>query len=66
MDYFVLCWGNDNKQDMNDLNENEKLQVSLQLLRDSWHFYQRFVKAAKTKHFSNIIASVTILAFCLK
>lgn len=35
----------------------DKLQVSFQMLRDSWHSYQRTINAAKTKHLSDIIAS---------
>ncbi|KAL6455414.1 hypothetical protein MHYP_G00361580 [Metynnis hypsauchen] len=37
--------------------KRDKLQVSFQLLRDSWRFYQKTVKTAKTKHFSDIIES---------
>lgn len=45
----------------------DKLRVSFQMLIDSWRFYQRTVRAAKTKHFSDIIAlnrhKPTILRF---
>lgn len=37
--------------------KKDKLQVSFQMLRDSWRFYQKTVKAAKNKHFSDIIQS---------
>uniref|UniRef100_A0A3B3HT18 Reverse transcriptase domain-containing protein n=1 Tax=Oryzias latipes TaxID=8090 RepID=A0A3B3HT18_ORYLA len=37
--------------------KKDRLQVSFQLLRGSWRSYQKTMKAAKTKHFSDIIAS---------
>lgn len=37
--------------------KKDKLQVSFQMLKESWHSYQRTVEAAKTKYFSDIIAS---------
>lgn len=37
--------------------KKDKLQVSFQSLRDSWRSYQKTVKTAKTKHFSDIIDS---------
>lgn len=35
--------------------KKDKLQVSFQILKGSWCFYQRSVKAAKTKFYSDII-----------
>lgn len=37
--------------------KKDKLQVSYRMLRDSWHVYQKTVKAEKSKHFSDIIAT---------
>ena len=37
--------------------KKDKLQVSLQILRDCWRHHQKTVKDAKKKHFSDIILS---------
>uniref|UniRef100_A0A8C6M722 Reverse transcriptase domain-containing protein n=1 Tax=Nothobranchius furzeri TaxID=105023 RepID=A0A8C6M722_NOTFU len=37
--------------------KKDKLQVSFQMLKDCWRQYQRTVKEAKRKHFSDIILS---------
>ena len=37
--------------------KKDKLQVSLQMLRDCWRHYQKTVQDAKRKHFSDIILS---------
>jgi len=45
--------------------KKDSLPVSFQILKESWRFYQRTVKSAKTKYFSDIIARGSVVVLWL-